>query len=817
MPPIPKLLLLSAACSRRTGILSALPSANLIAYASANNIILISAALHKPLCATPAHTAQVTAVSLLHLPCSAHILLFAASADGSVAVWRCQDSLRYNQWTPVARFRAHQSQPCVALTVSAFPLPYMVTAGMEGGLRLWKADETGAKWSNVADSAVSDSDTVLLEVVAMRPLGTECAVVAAAGTNRRVWLFSVTFGHAPFLQQVAVLNGHRDWVRGLAFSPDVDAADGEGCAFFFASASKDGTARVWRVEKDTRADDDMFDLHTARVKASFGGCTWSFASIGLLDEHTAAVHSVAFSEVTNNQMPMLLTSSMDCSVALWGIQQARWQCVARFGLMGGTSAHALGFFGAIFTSRDGSEVLGHNFAGALHCWQAEKSRFVEGCSTSMIEMLARSAPGGHFAAVTDLSWEPNGRYLLSCSVDKTARIFAEVDEEGERRFVEWARPQIHGHAMFVVAFCDEDGGRYVSGAEERMLRMFQAPSSFVMPGKSSSFLHDNGGQKAVAAVMPELGLSNKATFQLEADDQPGADSAVTDGTKYEDVVISSFGASRGESVIPLEEELKQKRLWPETAKLYGHGNEISCVAVDLKRNLLSSCCRAQSAKDAVIILWDVNSGIECGRLFVHDLTVNEMRFSSDGNALASISRDRSYAIFRRRDPENRFSLELEVHKKAAHSRLIYCCTWILEDTFIATGGRDKYLKIFAAEKTKSYELGEEVFKQKFTTGVSAVDGISPPGQEQSAVLAAGFENGDILLFVVEKCNDTNAITVRPLFSTSSETKCGGRVNRLQWRPGARREDNGMTKLQIGIASEDMSVRVLEFDVELGKR
>lgn len=693
----------------------------------------------------------------------------------------------------------------------------MVTAGMEGGLRLWTADEAGGEWSGVANAVVSESAMVLLEVVAVRTLDMGCAVVAAAGTDRRVWLFSATLSHTPALQQVAVLDGHRDWVRGLVFSVDVDIVDADGCAFFFASASKDGTARVWRVEMEMRTDDDMFDLHTARVKASFGGRVWSFAAVGLLDEHTAAVHSVAFSEVAGNQTPMLLTSSMDCSVAVWRMQQARWQCVARFGLMGGTSAHALGFFGAIFTSRDGAQVLGHNFAGALHCWQAERRGLAKDYSPGVLEMLARPAPGGHFAAVTDLSWEPNGRYLLTCSVDKTARIFVEVDEEGEKSFVEWARPQIHGHAVYVAAFCSEDGRRYVSGAEERMLRMFEAPGSFAMPGESSPFFYENGGQKAVAAVVPELGLSNKATFHLEADEQTGTNSTTTDGTKYEDMVVSSFGARRGKSLIPLEDELKQKRLWPETGKLYGHGNEISCVAVDSKRKVLASCCRAQSAKDAAIILWDANNGIECGRLFVHDLTVNEMRFSSDGNALLSVSRDRSYAIFRRGNPQNRFNLEVEVHMKAAHSRLIYCCTWILQDTFIATGSRDKCLKIFAAEKTKSHEVGQEVFKQKFTTGVSAIDGISFRNQDQLTVLAAGFENGDILLFVVEKHNYADGVIVRPIFSTSSETKCGGRINRMQWRPGARREENDVTKLQIGIASEDMSVRVLEFDVELEKR
>lgn len=713
----------------------------------------------------------------------------------------------------MVQFAAHESQPCVALTVSAFPCVSMITAGMEGTLRFWTTGGTEHKWSNVASANVSESGAVLLEVVAMRSLDTQSAVVAAGGTDRRVWLFSATFGNAAELKRVAVLDGHRDWVRGLAFSADVGVVDREGRALFFASASKDGTARVWRLEKNTGADDSVFDLHTARVKASFGGSIWSFSAVGLLDEHTAAVHSVAFSEFADGQMPSLLTSSMDCSVGLWKTEQARWQCVARFGLMGGSSAHALGFFGAVFTSRDGARVLGHNFAGALHCWQAEQRNSGNGQSESTLQMLARPAPGGHFAPVLDLVWEPCGRYLLTCSADKTARIFTEVDEDGEKRFVEWARPQIHGHAIFAVAFCDENGRRYVSGAEERMLRMFEAPSSFSMPGKTVSPLQINGAQKATAAVLPELGLSNKATFQIDNNDGIAENPTFTDGASYEDMVFSSFGANRGSSVIPLEEELKQKRLWPETAKLYGHGNEISCIAVDFKRKVLVSCCRAQSAKDAAIILWNTNNGAEFGRLFAHNLTVNEMRFSMDGNALVSVSRDRSYSIFRRRDHDDPFSLQLEVHKKSAHSRLIYCCTWILKDTFIATGGRDKCLKIFAAANTESYEVGQEAAKIKFKTGVSAIDGITFADYEPLTILAVGLENGDVRLFATE-CHETKMISVRPLSFTSAESKCGGRINRIRWRPGVCRKENGTAKMQIGIASEDMSVRVIEFNVEL---
>lgn len=799
MPPAPHLLLASGACSRRAGALSTLPSHSLAAYASANNVVLLDARSHKVHVVLPLHASVVTAVSLMAL-CDGGALLLAAAADGAVAAV----TIMSDDLGEPSNWQAHDGQPCVALAACEIPGLAMVTAGMEGGLRLWSCEDDTGKWAQVAEAHVAPPGEVLLECVAMRTVSADAAIVSAGGTDRRVWLFSTTLEDRPSLEKVAVLDGHRDWVRGLAFS--ATRMDG---SFRIASASKDGTARVWRADRERENGHDDFDVHTARVEAMLASEDWSFTAEALLDEHTAAVHSVEFLAAGgDDDMPQLLTSSMDCSVALWKLEDERWQCAARFGLMGGSAAHALGFFGASFASEEGDEMLGHNFAGALHCWRA--SRTEEGG----VEFLAKAAPGGHFAAVTDLAWEPRGRYLLTCSADKTVRIFAEVVEEGGRRFVEWARPQVHGHAMFAVVFCDQEGRKYVSGAEERMLRMFNAPSSFRLPGETD--LMTNGARKATAAVVPELGLSNKATFDTDEGattmDEKGEE-GISITTIGEELLVSSFGAARAMSIVPLEEDLKQKRLWPETAKLYGHGNEISCVTADTKNAVLASACRAQAAKDAAIILWDTNNGVECGRLSAHDLTINQMRFSGDGSALVSVSRDRSIAIFRKSTTENRFSFELAFHKKTAHTRLIYSCTWLLDDAFVATGGRDKCLKVFAIGLTGQGSGISEVFKQKFNSGVSALDAVAVTEQEKRAIIAAGFETGDIRLFDAQP-DESGNIAITPLYSTSAHTRCGARVNRLQWRPQSCKHEGGLTRLQLGIAGDDLSVRVLDFELDL---
>jgi WD40 repeat protein len=75
------------------------------------------------------------------------------------------------------------------------------------------------------------------------------------------------------------LSGHTDWVKDLAFSPD-------GC--FLATASSDGTARLWKVP--------------------------SGALVTILSGHIVWVNDVAFSP----QGRYLATGSYDFTAKLWG-------------------------------------------------------------------------------------------------------------------------------------------------------------------------------------------------------------------------------------------------------------------------------------------------------------------------------------------------------------------------------------------------------------------------------------------------------------------------------------------------------------------
>lgn len=106
---------------------------------------------------------------------------------------------------------------------------------------------------------------------------------------------------------------------------------------------------------------------------------------------------------------------------------------------------------------------------------------------------------------------------------QTSRVFSawsneSLLEDGEA-WHEIARPQVHGHDINCVTLIRGKGNhRFVSGAEEKVARVFEAPLSFLKTlnhttSKKSGF-HDNlpSNVQILGANMSALGLSQKPIY-----------------------------------------------------------------------------------------------------------------------------------------------------------------------------------------------------------------------------------------------------------------------------------------------------------------
>lgn len=106
---------------------------------------------------------------------------------------------------------------------------------------------------------------------------------------------------------------------------------------------------------------------------------------------------------------------------------------------------------------------------------------------------------------------------------QTSRVFSawsnqSLIEDGEA-WHEIARPQVHGHDINCVTMIKGKGNhRFVSGADEKVARVFEAPLSFLKTlnhtSQKSSYADDlPSNVQILGANMSALGLSQKPIYQ----------------------------------------------------------------------------------------------------------------------------------------------------------------------------------------------------------------------------------------------------------------------------------------------------------------
>jgi elongator complex protein 2 len=300
------------------------------------------------------------------------------------------------------------------------------------------------------------------------------------------------------------------------------------------------------------------------------------------------VYSVCWYPVENDRQPLvLLTASMDKCILLWepvGDDRV-WEPSSRVGELGGNT---LGFYGSVFGAC-GNTIVAHGSNGAWYAWQRVPPRQTPatlsnqtGVSDTRVKWHAVGTMSGHPLPVTDVSWCRSSGALLTCGQDQTTRCFARARPEtaalAQRRWCELSRPQVHGHDMVCVT--SVSATCFVSGAEEKVLRVFEATQHTVetvnrLAGveliSSAAVLSGPSFEtRPLGASVPALGLSNKAVFSEDVQRRGGAHGGEVDPFMEENPASYSFNPVHL-SAPPPETELVQNTLWPEVLKLYGHG------------------------------------------------------------------------------------------------------------------------------------------------------------------------------------------------------------------------------------------------------
>uniref|UniRef100_A0A4W3JHQ8 Elongator complex protein 2 n=1 Tax=Callorhinchus milii TaxID=7868 RepID=A0A4W3JHQ8_CALMI len=573
--------------------------------------------------------------------------------------------------------------------------------------------------------------------------------------------------------------------------------------------------RIWRIyirrestykeynENIIKLKEDIF-----HVTSDKGAVTYAATLETVLAGHENWVYGIhwqpPFHKDGRLEQPLsLLSASMDKTMILWAPDEESgvWLEQVRVGEVGGNT---LGFYGCQF-SPDGSMILAHAFNGALHIWcqnQSKKGEWSPGVVLS-----------GHFGAVQDLSWDPEGEFILSVGADQTTRLFAPWRRK-EHEQVTWheiARPQIHGYDMQCLAMIGRF--QFVSGADEKVLRVFSATKNFV---ENFSFItgttvedllstNQATGEIPEGASVPALGLSNKAVFE-------GIGNHILYLFEYSKVTY----------------HLLQNTLWVEIQKLYGHGYEVFCVACNTSRTVLASACKASKMEYAAIILWSTCSWKQLLSLPLHSLTVTQLAFSPDDQFLLAVSRDRTWSLWKQQEPaqfdsEPFFSLFAHTDKNTAvHTRIIWTCDWSFDSKYFVTGSRDKKIIVWGEMGSAGKPEGSSLRSVRPCSSVldvgdaaTAVSFGPVASPDESYILAVGLECGKIMLYkwkAAESTQNIDWIKCLELDKSQCHTLA---VKRLRWRQSVGRagcnDESDSKWLQLASCSADHSIKIFNVD------
>eukprot|EP00898_Chlorokybus_atmophyticus_P008346 jgi/Chlat1/8512/Chrsp80S00640 len=792
----------------------------LVAFGAHNAVALYDPQKRAIVATLPGHTSRVNAVRWLKLADGDELLL-SGSVDTLVNMWRFTHATT-TTWEQEGTLRGHEAGVEHLATI-ALPTGRLLLAStsIDCTTRVWQSNSKGA-WELFQTVSVRGK-LMQCAALAQLPAADGVTVLALAGVDRTIHILTDASGQ---FVSACELHGHTDWVRSLSFVSVLLPLP----HLLLASGSQDRSVRVWKIESvgaaggtDTeKATGFDFLKYTARPVFSAGGSKYTAGVEAVLAGHEDWVHTVCWQPRVGTDQPVaVLSASMDRTMNIWRPSSSGlWMSEVRVGEAG---ANVLGYYGGVF-SPTGDCILAHGHTGAFHLWR--NLAHVKGDD----DWAPQLSVGGHFAPVTDITWDRFQRFLLSVSHDQTARIVAEWhqprDTDGDSPAMSWheiARPQVHGHDINCVAYVSGDSAwpqRFMSGADEKVGRIFHAPATFVRslanisgsPVNQAELDGDMNGN-AVGANLPALGLSNKPLYADSPAAEP-ADSVALVGVSDYDGMPNATPLDLTEP--PLEEHLAQNTLWPELQKLYGHGNELYSACADHAGRLIATACKAQSVNVADIWLWETSTWQSVGQMPAHTLTVTQMEFSPDDSLLVSVSRDRQLALHRKSSGKG-CPYELACRVKG-HDRIIWSVSWAPNGQFFATGSRDKKVKLWRIDTSSEGDITTKaaVTLPMFASSVTAV-AFAPQTDSNAPVtaahmLAVGLESGEIELWRVAQTADAAAaaqLTTRRLLAVKPHLRHVAAVHRLRWRVVLLSEGS-FGALQLASCSADHSVRL--FDV-----
>ncbi len=275
------------------------------------------------------------------------------------------------------------------------------------------------------------------------------------------------------------------------------------------------------------------------------------------------------------------------------------------------------------------EVVQNMLVRYLVCASKIRSIFC-GNSTDVITNTAQILPG-HTGHVISVSWSPDGKYIASCSQDKTLKVWNAAIGD--------CIHTLKGHTLWINSISwSPDGKQLVSSSDDKTIKVWD-----VTTGTCMHTLEGHTDQVKSIAWSPDGSIIASGSYgEIKAWNAITGVCINTEG--YTNTVFSVSWSPNGR-YIAIGSTDETVRIGDTCAgicihTLQGHTDAVKSVSWSPNNRYIASC-----SDDKTIKVWDNTTGACIHTLEGHTNRVHSVSWSPDGSMIASGSNDKTIRIW----------------------------------------------------------------------------------------------------------------------------------------------------------------------------